>query len=149
MDDESREVSAWDISDKALGIARDNAERLGARVNFVKQDALNAPHDTDRWDAIVSNPPYICGRERSGMHSNVLDHEPHLALFVPDDDPLLFYRAIAGYGCHALRPGGWLCFEINALYANEMETMLGDMGYRDIKTIKDIYGKNRNTICRK
>lgn len=149
LDDESREVSAWDISDKALGIARDNAERLGARVNFVKQDALNAPQDTDRWDAIVSNPPYICGRERSGMHSNVLDHEPHLALFVPDDDPLLFYRAIAGYGCHALRPGGWLCFEINALYANEMETMLGDMGYRDIKTIKDIYGKNRNTICRK
>ena len=83
------------------------------------------------------------------MHSNVLDHEPHLALFVPDDDPLLFYRDIAGYGCHALRPGGWLCFEINDLYANEMETMLGDMGYRDIKTIKDIYGKNRNTICRK
>ncbi len=143
------EVEAFDISAEALAVAKENAASLKAKVDFVQTDILTAVPEADSLDVVVSNPPYICDSERADMERNVLEHEPATALFVPDADPLLFYRAIAGYGCHALRPGRWLCFEINALYANEMETMLGDMGYRDIKTIKDIYGKNRNTICRK
>lgn len=149
LDSDSHRVTAWDVSDDALRIASENAASLGAEVCFVKQDALHAPADTDKWDAIVSNPPYICHKEKKDMHANVLDNEPYLALFVPDDDPLLFYRNIAAYGLHALRSGGWLCFEINALYARETEGMLGRLGYRDIKTEKDIFGRDRYTICRR
>ncbi|MEE0619669.1 MAG: HemK/PrmC family methyltransferase, partial [Prevotella sp.] len=90
-------VTAWDISDDALRIARANATRLGAQVCFERQDALAPPADTALWDVIVSNPPYICMSERAEMSPHVLDHEPATALFVPDSDPLLFYRATARY----------------------------------------------------
>ena len=112
-------VTAWDISTDALAIAAGNAHRLGASVRFEHQDALSAPDDEERWDVIVSNPPYICDRERADMSDNVLSYEPELALFVPDNDPLLFYRAIARYASKALKPGGRLLFETNTAYAHE------------------------------
>lgn len=142
-------LSAWDISDKALSIAAANAEALGAKVRFSKQDALNAPDDKARWDAIVSNPPYICDREKADMERNVLDNEPHLALFVPDSDPLLFYRSISEYAAKSLRDGGLLFFEINEHYANDTSIMLQRLGFDDIRIIKDIFDKDRNIVCRK
>ena len=136
-------VTAWDISPEALAIARKNAATLGATVAFVLQDALNPPADVNRWDVVVSNPPYICERERLEMEPNVLDHEPHTALFVPDDDPLLFYRAISSYAASALKRGGKLLFEINALYADEMRGMLLDMGFDNVEIIPDMFGRQR------
>lgn len=136
-------VTAWDISDDAIRIARGNAEMLGARVDIIKNDALNAPCDTDKWDVIVSNPPYICDKERKDMDSNVLDYEPSTALFVPDDDPLLFYSAIAEYSAKALRQGGRLYFEINALYAAETCAMLSEKGFADVVSHDDMFGLKR------
>jgi len=137
-------VTAWDISDRALDVARDNSRRLGATVTFSKQDALAPPVVDDRWlTVIVSNPPYVCRQEAASMEAHVLEHEPHEALFVPDDDPLLFYRAIADYGRQALRPGGWLFFEINPLYADDLQDLLRMMAYHAIETKEDQYGKRR------
>lgn len=137
------EVTAWDVSPDALILARDNARSWEARVNFEYQDALQAPNDEDRWDIIVSNPPYVTDNEKSTMHSNVLDHEPHVALFVPDDDPLLFYRAIAKYGLSALKKDGAIYFEINPRLAEEMKSMLQDMGYKWVTITNDQFGKPR------
>ena len=121
------EVTAWDISGEALQVARENAKRLHFNVIFELADALSTPLDHERWDVIVSNPPYICNKERARIEANVLDHEPHTALFVPDDSPLLFYSAIAQYGLTALKTGGRLYFEINPLYAQELAEMLSMM----------------------
>lgn len=143
LDVKGAKVLAWDISDDALRIAHDNAARLGSVVTIVKQDALNPPLDEDKWDVIVSNPPYICDREKAEMDNNVLDHEPALALFVPDDDPLRFYRSIAEYAVKALKTSGMLFFEINALYAEEMIAMLSALGYSDIEVRIDQFGKQR------
>lgn len=137
------EVTAWDISSEALRIASSNAERLCANVNFVCQDALHAPADVDKWTVIVSNPPYICEKEMAAMDSNVLDHEPSLALFVPDDDPLRFYRSISEYGVKALKKDGLLFFEINPLYAEEMVAMLETMRYAHVEVRNDQFGKQR------
>ena len=139
------EVTAWDISAEALQVARENARRSGVPVTFQQVDMLNTHHVplATQWELIVSNPPYICYKERAMMESNVLDHEPHTALFVPDDDPLLFYRAIAEYGQKALKVGGWLYFEINPLYADELTDMFCAMSYHDIETKEDQYGKQR------
>lgn len=142
-------VTAWDISSDALAVAEGNAKRLGAKVDFILQDALTPPEDVELWDAIVSNPPYICNSERNDMAENVLAHEPHQALFVPDGDPLLFYRSIAQYGQKALKHGGKLYFEINERYARETEDMLKGMGYYEVHTKKDIFGKDRNTVAKK
>ena len=95
------------------------------------------------WDVIVSNPPYICNREAADMHANVLRHEPHLALFVPDTDPLLFYRAIASYAMRSLRKGGWLLFECNTLYAHDTAQMASDMGFATSVVEDDCFGKPR------
>jgi release factor glutamine methyltransferase len=138
-------VTAWDISDKALLTAEENARRLGVSMQTVRQDALRAPDDHDRWDIVVSNPPYIAEKEKAAMSANVVDHEPHEALFVPDDDALRFYRAIAHYALRALRPGGRLYFEINPLYAEELEQMLRATGLTDIETRCDQFGKARMT----
>ena len=139
------EVTAWDISPKALEVARENAKRTHVNVSFEQIDILHLPsnllHQT--YDLIVSNPPYICNKERACMEANVLEHEPHTALFVPDDDPLLFYRAIAQYGQTALEPEGWLYFEINPLYAQPLSDMLHMMSYHDIELKLDQYGKQR------
>ncbi len=138
------QVTAWDISDDALAIARDNARRLQAPVTFERRDALRLQAEMEpQWDIIVSNPPYVTLSERATMHDNVLRHEPATALFVPDNDPLRFYRAIAAYAVTALRPGGRLFFEINPRFANEMNTMLNEMGYNDVSIIKDQFGKER------
>ena len=142
----SAEVVAWDISDRAIDIARSNALALGAKVKVEKQDALNPPDDVHLWDLIVSNPPYVCEHEKMAMHPNVLGHEPAEALFVPDDDPLLFYRAIARYGTHALKPGGVLLLEINPLYASELQTLLSGMGFSEGEIIEDDFGKKRFAV---
>lgn len=143
-------VTAWDISDRALAVARENAQRLGATVTFQQVDALHpfnpltfSPFNPLTFSLIVSNPPYICEQEKAHMAPNVLDHEPSLALFVPDDDPLLFYRSIARYAREALAPGGQLFFEINPLYRDELTAMLRDMGYTHIETRADQFGLQR------
>lgn len=136
-------VTAWDISTDALAIAAGNAHRLGASVRFEHQDALSAPDDEERWDVIVSNPPYICDRERADMSDNVLSYEPELALFVPDNDPLLFYRAIARYASKALKPGGRLLFETNTAYAHEVAQAMADEGFTAIEVRNDCFGKPR------
>lgn len=141
------EVYAWDISPEALEVARTNAVRNRVNVHFEPVDMLSqAPL---RWKRvgdvpiIVSNPPYICRQESVAMDSNVLDYEPHTALFVPDNDPLLFYRTIAQYGLSALRDSGWLYFEINPLYASELHDLLRTMSYHDIEIKEDQFGKQR------
>lgn len=155
-------TEAWDISEDALRIAADNAARLGAEVKFRRRDALRLEEDfpaeenqggaevlsdtnaaAESWDIIVSNPPYICNREAADMHANVLRHEPHLALFVPDTDPLLFYRAIARYAMRSLRKGGWLLFECNTLYAHDTAQMAADMGFATSVVEDDCFGKPR------
>ena len=143
------EVTAWDISGEALQVARENAKRLHFNVIFELADALNTPLDHERWDVIVSNPPYICNKERARIEANVLDHEPHTALFVPDETPLLFYSAIAQYGLTALKTGGRLYFEINPLYAQELAEMLSMMSYHDIEIKIDQYGKQRMIRARR
>ena len=140
------EVTAWDISPEALEVARENAKRTHVHVSFEQVDALNIPHSsflTSHFSFIISNPPYICNKELACMEANVVEHEPHTALFVPDDDPLLFYRAIAQYGQTALEPEGWLYFEINPLYAQPLSDMLHMMSYHDIELNLDQYGKQR------
>lgn len=141
---ESR-VSAWDISSAAILLAGKNVKRLQANVTFDRIDALCPPVDNSRWDIIVSNPPYICQNEKPLMHANVLDNEPSIALFVPDNEPLLFYEAIAIYAQKALRSGGILYFEINPLHAKEVTDMLGAKGFSDIEIRHDQFGKQRMT----
>ena len=144
-------VTAWDISGDALIIARENAHRLQAHVTLELQDALNPDEmalNALPFDIIVSNPPYICIRESKDMAKHVLAHEPHTALFVPDDDPLLFYRSIARYGLSHLKPSGMLAFEINPIYAEETCKMLEHMGYEQIESKEDQYGKERIVIAR-
>ena len=136
-------VTAWDISTDALAIAAGNAHRLGASVRFEHQNALSAPDDEERWDVIVSNPPYICDRECADMSDNLLSYEPELALFVPDSDPLLFYRAIARYASKALKPGGRLLFETNTAYAHEVAQVMADEGFTAIEVRNDCFGKPR------
>lgn len=135
-------VTAWDISADALDVARENAQRFGANVNFVKQDALNAKPEGE-WDVIVSNPPYICEKEKKDMAVNVLEHEPHTALFVPDADPLLFYRAITRLAVQTLNKGGRLYFEINPIYADDTCHMMRAEGMTAVELRSDMYGKQR------
>ena len=135
-------VTAWDISADALDVARENAQQLGANVNFVKQDALNAKPEGE-WDVIVSNPPYICEKEKKDMAVNVLEHEPHTALFVPDADPLLFYRAITRLAVQTLNKGGRLYFEINPIYADDTCRMMQAEGMTAVELRSDMYGKQR------
>lgn len=135
-------VTAWDISADALDVARENAQQLGANVNFVKQDALNAKPEGE-WDVIVSNPPYICEKEKKDMAVNVLEHEPHKALFVPDAAPLLFYRAITRLAVQTLNKGGRLYFEINPIYADDTCRMMRAEGMTAVELRSDMYGKQR------
>lgn len=139
------EVTAWDLSPVALGIARGNAQRTGVNVTFEERDMLKVVYGSDaaRWDIIVSNPPYICDSEAEEMADWVLDYEPEMALFVPDDDPLLFYRHISNYAQSALSEGGLLFFEINPLYDEHIEDILLGLGFDDIEVRKDQFGKNR------
>ena len=141
-------LTAWDISPAALETARHNATALGADVEIVCQDMLHAPVDDSRWDVIVSNPPYVCCRERASMHRNVLDYEPAEALFVPDSDPLMFYKAIVTYAARALTAGGRLFFEINPLCSAELARLVGNAGFTDVSVKKDDYDKERYLSAR-
>ena len=153
-------VEAWDISTEALSIAADNARSLGLDVVWRQQDALNitpnvlstvpnynsAVPDSPLSDVIVSNPPYICERERTDMARNVLEHEPSTALFVPDTDPLLFYRAITRYAVGSLNEGGRLLFECNTLYAGDTARMMADEGMTATQVYDDCFGKPRFAV---
>ena len=136
-------VSAWDISDAALSVARRNAERNGVSVGCTRVDVLTDIVPMPDADIFVSNPPYIREREKAGMERNVLDWEPGQALFVPDDDPLLFYRRIAELGIRQLAPEGILYYEINQAYGGETVSLLRSMGYRDVELRKDLSGNDR------
>lgn len=140
-------VTAIDISTEALGIAERNALKNNTPVTFIHTDILTpekAGADIPGpFDLIVSNPPYIKELEKKEMETNVLGYEPHLALFVPDDDPLLFYRNIARFGKRKLKKGGWLYFEINALHGRDTAGMLQGEGYENIELIRDLSGKDR------
>ena len=140
---EGAEVVSWDVSEKALQVAERNCRRNGVRVTLEQRDVLLASPAGERFDVIVSNPPYITEAEKQDMEANVLDWEPGLALFVPDDDPLRFYRRIARLGCDLLLPGGKLYFEINQAYGRETAHILEMNQYRDVRVIKDIFGKDR------
>lgn len=136
-------VTAWDISPTALRVAKDNARRLGAQVDVVKNDMLQqTSHVTPQWNLIVSNPPYICSCEASQMGANVLNYEPETALFVPDDDPLMFYVPIMNYAQAALYPDGELWLETNPLYEKTIEERLHERGFRVIAH-DDQFGKTR------
>ena len=136
------EVFAVDISPEALAVARRNAVENGARVHFSRCDILREkPAGT--FDAIISNPPYVRESERASMHRNVIDHEPHTALFVPDDDPLLFYREITRWGCGALNGGGVFYFEINEAFGRQTAEMAETLGYTDVEIRRDLSGKER------
>ena len=138
------EVTGWDISEDALRIAQGNVEILKARnVRIEYQDALALRKAAEAADLIVSNPPYICEKEKADMEKNVLEHEPSIALFVPDEDPLKFYRAIAEYASSALKSGGTLYFEINPIYEKETREMLLKLDFKDIETKEDAFGKKR------
>lgn len=143
-------VTAWDVSPEALCVARANACKLQAEVRFVECDVLTYLPDTDeRYDVIVSNPPYITESEKCDMESNVLQWEPSLALFVPDDDPLRFYRRIAALGCTMLNEGGRLYFEINRSMGSGMEEMLREMDYVNVRVMKDLSQNDRFVIAEK
>ena len=145
------QVTAIDISPGALQMAESNAKALSAKVRFVQADALNlqtSPLRNATYDAIVSNPPYVLASERKSMDKRVTDYEPPTALFVPDSDPLIFYRAIAQYAQYALSDGGKLYFEINPLCADELRKMLARTFDR-VDIIKDYKGNNRFAICTK
>ena len=147
------QVTAWDISEGALQVAQENARRNNVHVSFQQVDVLNVSSSLllspSSYTCIVSNPPYICNRECATMEANVLEHEPHQALFVPDDDPLLFYRAIAKLGQQTLIHDGWLYFEINPLFAGQLAQLLSSMSYRDIEIKTDQFGKQRMIRARK
>lgn len=143
----SATVYALDVSAEALKVAEENARLNEADVQFIKGDILDPETGSgmtmSTLDMIVSNPPYITGNEKADMHANVLQHEPHLALFVPDEDPLLFYKAIARFANRHLKTGGTLYVEINAAYGEEVKNCMHMYGFADIVIVKDMQGKDR------
>jgi release factor glutamine methyltransferase len=137
-------VHAMDVSDKALEVAKANAAANELKVNFIHFDMLERKDpDLPQLDIIVSNPPYIRQSEMENMDRNVVVHEPHIALFVPDEDPLIFYGAIADLGLRKLNRGGKLFFEINEALGQEVSALLGQKGYWDVEVKKDMSGKDR------
>ena len=138
-------VTAWDISHEAIAVAAENSKANGCAVTFEQVDILAYKPTGEQFDIIVSNPPYIKENEKEAMYANVLDWEPHTALFVPDSDPLLFYRAIAEKGLVLLKPGGRLYFEINRAHGKETMEMLAALGYTNIELRKD-FAENERMI---
>lgn len=138
------EVSALDVSENALSVAKRNAIKNGVNVDFIFGDILELSEiEGAPYDIIVSNPPYVRELEKQLMNRNVTDFEPHLALFVADTDPLLFYRTIAQKSKNWLKPNGQIYFEINEAFGNEIKKMLIDIGFKDVEIRKDINGKDR------
>lgn len=143
------EVSAMDVSPNALSIATENASLNDASIRFYNDNIIQPVNDYPLYDIIVSNPPYIMEKEKTDMHTNVLHHEPSLALFVDDNDPLLFYRKIAEFGQTHLSSNGLLYFEINSLLAQETKNLLYAYNYTDVTIKKDMNDKNRMIKCLK
>ena len=139
------EVIAFDVSEEALQIAKENAETNGAKVTFVQDDVMNPTSDyfSQPVDLVVSNPPYVCDGERAAMETNVLDWEPEKALFVPDDDPLRFYRQILALAKKQLNPGGQVWFEINERMGEEMVSLCHEIGFSNAEVLEDFAGKPR------
>ena len=150
------EVEAWDVSEEALEVARENGEQMGVGVAWRKVDVLDGLDGLEGLDnlgelerpapfsLIISNPPYICEEERGEMEANVLEHEPEVALFVPNDDPLRFYRRMAELGRDGLlAAGGTLLFEVNRRFGHEVVRMLEEMGYEEVELRKDFFGNER------
>lgn len=140
---EKAEVFGIDISEAALNLAKENAGILKAKVDFRKLDILEEAIPLKRLDVVVSNPPYVRYSEKEKMHKNVLEYEPHLALFVFDEDPLLFYRVIAEKAKNALNPGGRLYFEINEAFGEATKDLVEGLGYSEVRILKDLNGKDR------
>ena len=144
---EHAEVEAWDISDVAIEVAKENAERNHVQLKIRKVDVLSPLNPQlstlNPYDLIVSNPPYVCEEEAQEMERNVLEHEPKLALFVPDNDPLLFYRQIGALGQQILKPQGRLFFEINRRFGQEVLNLLKGMGYSEVELRQDTWGNDR------
>jgi len=136
-------VKGVDISRNALEIAKKNSESNNMNVDFMMMDALNMPWERDKYDIIISNPPYVLESEKEQMSKNVLEHEPHTALFVEDEDPLLFYEAISTWAVGSLKKGGQLYFEINEKYAKETSVLLKETGFESVETRNDIFDKPR------
>ena len=138
------EVHAWDISEMALEVAKQNNEQLKASVHFEQHDILTyQATGAEAFDLIISNPPYIAESEKADMEPNVLAWEPSIALFVPDNDPLLFYRRIGELALRMLTPNGKLFFEINRAYGDATKQLLCNQGYKNIHIQKDLSGNDR------
>jgi release factor glutamine methyltransferase len=140
---EKAEVFGIDISEAALNLAKENAGILKAKVDFRKLDILEEAIPHEPLDVVVSNPPYVRYSEKEKMHKNVLEYEPHLALFVFDEDPLLFYRVIAEKAKNVLNPGGRLYFEINEAFGEATKDLVEGLGYSEVRILKDLNGKDR------
>ena len=137
-------VDAIDISPKALEVASENAKTLKVKINFMLKDILSVHHENEpAYDIIVSNPPYIAEEEKASMEATVLDYEPPTALFVPDDDPLRFYRAITLYAARSLKEGGRIYFEINSRFGKETAQLLESNRFEQVTVLKDMYGLDR------
>lgn len=137
------QVDGIDISRKALNVADENIADTHVNVRTIEADALSLPLVSDEYDIIVSNPPYIADSEREAMDSNVLNHEPHIALFVPDDDPLKFYTAICRYAATALSENGRIYFELNPMFANRLASIMKNEGWREVTLHRDMHARVR------
>lgn len=143
------QVEAWDLSAEALEVAADNAQRHGVEVDFRCRDMLLPCHAASTFDLIVSNPPYVKESEKADMAAHVLDHEPATALFVPDDDALCFYRALARLACTGLRPGGGLMVEANTALTSDTAALFVAEGLTDVAVSDDCFGRPRFVTARK
>ncbi len=136
-------ITATDCSKEALALAKENALKHEVSIHFVQHDILAEPFPGHTFDVVVSNPPYVRDCEKKFMSKNILDHEPSIALFVPDDQPLLFYEAILSKSCNHLKPGGEIYFEINEAFGPGMTALLNRYDFKGITLRKDINGKDR------
>ena len=136
-------VNTIDVSTKAIETAKKNAKNNQANINFIHQDILTTETLPNKYDVIVSNPPYVRNLEKQEMQKNVLDYEPHLALFVEDHDPLIFYKKIAELAKTSLKPKGALYFEINQYLGNETVELLKKLDFKNIELKKDMFGNDR------
>lgn len=141
------QVTAIDVSEGALNVARENARNLHAKINFIHADVFDWTPSPESFDIIVSNPPYIAESERGDMERNVLDYEPGLALFVSDGAPLVYYSRIAAIAADALSPGGKIYLEINPRFAEGVRSLLAEAGFTGIGILKDISGRDRFAVA--
>jgi release factor glutamine methyltransferase len=145
----SLQVEAWEISIGALEMARQNAQNLQAEIEFKLQDLFSWPTSVGMWDVIVSNPPYVTEEEKKQMANHVLDFEPHLALFVPNDDALKYYEVLADFAQARLKAGGYLCLEINQHFGTQTVELLFSKGFQEIKLLPDFKGNDRMIVAQK